>query len=258
MTPLFVWLGAVGIADLAGAGVPTAGRMRYTTRFTVAGVAAAVLVLISGYEKPWITAIAAGCIGSAMAAVWASMTDVAADQDCPNQQRASAAALWGFMAMCGLVVGTSTIWPDRSDLWLADWLDDLPYATASVSTQRTLAIAATVVFLTETGNHLVRLALGSVRVTTGAPTSPDSEIKGGRLIGPIERILIFGLAIGGEPTAAALIVSAKGLLRYPEIGSRSKDLAKGQPSPAVLSEYLVVGSMVSWSVALSVLVWVPS
>jgi hypothetical protein len=76
-------------------------------------------------------------------------------------------------------------------------------------------------------------------------------------------VLIFGLAVAGEPTAAALIISAKGLLRYPEISrtiEQSDDSGgpRAGPSPAVLSEYLVLGSMVSWALALSVFVWLPA
>jgi hypothetical protein len=55
------------------------------------------------------------------------------------------------------------------------------------------------------------------------------------------------LALSGELTAAAVVVAAKGLLRWPELRSAQ---AQG---PTPVSEYFLVGSFASW--LLGVLGW---
>ena len=52
--------------------------------------------------------------------------------------------------------------------------------------------------------------------------------------------------LAGELTAASIVVAAKGLLRWPELRS-----SEGQHAIHRLTEYFLVGSFVSWLVALS-------
>ena len=108
------------------------------------------------------------------------------------------------------------------------------------------------VFLVQlsTGNVLVRLVLtvtgtlNPIRIV--GEEGPESRLKGGRLLGPMERVLILGLGLAGHVTAASLVVAAKGLLRFPELSSR-----RDQEQIHQLTEYFLVGSFVSWLVALS-------
>ena len=65
-------------------------------------------------------------------------------------------------------------------------------------------------------------------------------MRGGRWIGPLERILILLLASVEAPAAIAAIVAAKGVIRFPEI---SEDKA-GQKAEEFLS-----GSFASWILA---------
>ena len=65
----------------------------------------------------------------------------------------------------------------------------------------------------------------------------------------MERVFILGLALAGQVTAASIVVAAKGLLRFPELSSR-----RDQERIHLLTEYFLVGSFVSWLVALSSLV----
>lgn len=105
-----------------------------------------------------------------------------------------------------------------------------------------LAIFGIGVFLTSSSNTVVRLLLTSNGIKSDQ-TAP--KFRGGRIIGTLERLFIFALALAGEPTAAALVISAKGLLRYSSTQANS--------SASVLdeqSEYLVVGSLASWGQAL--------
>ena len=78
---------------------------------------------------------------------------------------------------------------------------------------------------------------------------PERRLKGGRLLGPLERIFILGLGLAGNLTAAAIVVAAKGLLRWPELSSPTE-----QDRVHRLTDYFLVGSFVSWLVALAGLV----
>lgn len=79
------------------------------------------------------------------------------------------------------------------------------------------------------------------------------------MIGAIERLLIYGLAVVGEPTAAALIVSAKSLLRFPELSKVARQPDGGEEGEGsteaaavdYVTEYFLLGSLVSWFVALA-------
>ena len=98
-----------------------------------------------------------------------------------------------------------------------------------------------------TGNVVVRLVLKSTGTIHPAAdgSMPRTALKGGRLLGPLERVFILALALGGQFTAASIVVAAKGLLRFPELSSR-----RDQERIHRLTEYFLLGSFVSWLVAL--------
>ncbi|WP_243076715.1 hypothetical protein [Microbacterium sp. SS28] len=74
-------------------------------------------------------------------------------------------------------------------------------------------------------------------------------LKGGRLIGPLERLMVFALTLAGMYPLLAAVLAAKGIVRFPEI---SRDSAAGNRA-----EYFLIGSLVSWVLALAAafLVW---
>ncbi|MDV3223052.1 hypothetical protein [Intrasporangium sp.] len=147
---------------------------------------------------------------------------------------------------------------------LADWLAwaDLPWGGAPPSAGRALLLTGLVLLNIATGNVVVRLvllAIGALRsdqVAASASTSdpqPSDRLKGGRLLGPMERLVILGLGLAGEYGAASIVIAAKGLLRFPEIQAA----ARTSPPPSSsrvgiddVTEYFLVGSFVSWLVAL--------
>jgi hypothetical protein len=127
---------------------------------------------------------------------------------------------------------------------------------ASLGVEKACWLLAVGVFFTSPCNSLVRMALESV----GTPVAKAQQrLKGGRLIGPLERMLIFGLASAGASTAAALVVSAKGLLRFPELNViRDQDPSGDTRRIDEVTEYLLVGSLVSWTLALVPLLLAPT
>lgn len=100
-------------------------------------------------------------------------------------------------------------------------------------------------------NALVRVALrqesrGTPRRATdsadGALLLRSPQLKGGRWIGPLERIALTGLLVAGAYPVAAGLMAAKGIVRFPEI---QQDRAQGN-----MAEYFLVGSFVSWTIAI--------
>ena len=137
---------------------------------------------------------------------------------------------------------------------LGRWVAQVPLPVLSdLDGDGLLLLAGAVVVQLSTGNVLVRLVLAATGTITtnphGASRGPERRLKGGRLLGPLERLFILGLGLAGNLTAAAIVVAAKGLLRWPELSSPSE-----QDRVHRLTEYFLVGSFVSWLVALSGLV----
>ena len=67
-----------------------------------------------------------------------------------------------------------------------------------------------------------------------------TALRGGRWIGPLERLLIIVLAGAGAEVAIAAVVAAKGVIRFPEIL---------QDSTGEKAEEFLIGSVSSWILA---------
>jgi hypothetical protein len=132
---------------------------------------------------------------------------------------------------------------------LTAWTHALPFPGARALTgAELLLLFAVVLFLTAPANSIVRTLLTSTRTEWKAS---EQKLRGGRYIGVIERWMIFCLALAGEPTAAALIVSAKSLLRFPELSKAgTKSEANASAEIDVVTEYFLLGSLASWALAL--------
>lgn len=67
-----------------------------------------------------------------------------------------------------------------------------------------------------------------------------TALRGGRWIGPLERLLIIVLAGAGAEIAIAAVVAAKGVIRFPEIS---------QDATGEKAEEFLIGSVSSWILA---------
>ena len=102
-----------------------------------------------------------------------------------------------------------------------------------------------------TGNQLVRLVLGSVgAVRPAGEPQPSDRLKGGRLLGPMERLLILSLGVGGQVAAASAVVAAKGIIRFPELNAQKEHRQRRRVGIDEVTEYFLVGSFASWLLAL--------
>ena len=89
---------------------------------------------------------------------------------------------------------------------------------------------------------------GSGAVRPAGEPQPSDRLKGGRLLGPMERLLILGLGLGGQLAAATAVIAAKGIIRFPELNSQRHE---GDSGINELTEYFLVGSFASWLLALA-------
>lgn len=131
---------------------------------------------------------------------------------------------------------------------LLRWYDGLAVPSAQgLPFDRFAIVVGGLLFLQATANVVVRLVLVSAG---SAAEQGESTLKGGRVLGPMERTFIFALGVSGDLTAAAVVVAAKGLLRFPEISSSARDPARQVDE---LTEYFLVGSLTSWLLAVLLL-----
>ncbi|MDQ4215868.1 hypothetical protein [Microbacterium capsulatum] len=249
---------SIGLADILR-------RFLRGAAFWIGVAIAALLLLVVGVLGAACTYAA---IGIVLAVLWAWLFPL------DGQPRLS---FWPAVLLAVLVAASVAIMPARASTGLFDgrWL-----ATPVGPVGFDLLVLGVGVFaaLLETGNVIVRAALTEeeaslpadvvpaeiamvqppVILGPGTPTAPtpsshvpvaDPGFRGGRLIGPLERVLVLLLTLVAAYALLAAMLAAKGIVRFPEI---SRDGASG-----ARAEYFLVGSLVSWVVALggAMLLW---
>ena len=236
MSALAVMLIAMGVADIT---------RRLTDRVWVPAVVA--------------PAVVAGC--AALAGLWhlgdivllaiAAVATVAWVVLCARAERTGERELTPlvvFGVAAGLLILLSGWGSDVAGLvqrW-PSWASCRVWATSIPN--RLLMILGVVLLQLVTGNQLVRLVLGSVGAVkpAGEPQASD-RLKGGRLLGPMERLLILGLGLAGQLAAATAVVAAKSIIRFPEINAQ-KARENGHIGIDDITEYFLFGSFASWIV----------
>lgn len=250
MSVLAALLVAVGAADLLRSLGPQPSDAGRETR----GVpAAGLLVLVVVAAAAGLLTTWGGVVLTALAVMGLVAWLVCAERADRGSGHARALAVFA-LAVLAQLLGSG--WAPPVGGWFADWLawSHLPWQP---DPDRALLLAGLALVQLATGNRLVRLVL----VTTGAlparplPGRSDGELRGGRLLGPLERLFILGLGLAGELTAAGLVIAAKGLIRWPELRSHADDdTSPGAIGIDKVTEYFLVGSFVSWLVAMTALV----
>ncbi|OZD55538.1 hypothetical protein CH252_06675 [Rhodococcus sp. 06-1477-1B] len=229
---------AAGLLLLAVGAVDLLRQMIRTRRWLAFAVASVALVLVSA----GLDAVIAGLLAVAVAAIWTWVVP----EDGPAR-----AGLWPVALLALAAAACVVIAPGRARPGLLGeaWAAYRP--GASVSIDVAVLVIGCLVFLLESGNTVVRIALRSEMGGRVADADGDAvpTLKGGRLIGPLERILVFVLTLTGAYTLLAAVLAAKGIVRFPEI---SRDRDDGDRA-----EYFLIGSLVSWvtSLAVAFLVW---
>jgi hypothetical protein len=155
------------------------------------------------------------------------------------QQRVSAKPFtWEALAqILHLVTLGLFVWilrPEASSGWLNTWVP--LYGRREVL--YTLTTLAALVFSSAGGTALVRSLLDQLGKEPAARPIEAVEYRVGRMIGILERILIIGLALGGQFGAIGFVLTAKSIARFEELKDRT------------FAEYYLVGTLMSALVAL--------
>lgn len=237
---------ALGVHDLAAALLPRAWAARRREVLALAaGAAAAVLagvllvVLVPGAPA---LAIGGVLVALALLAAW---------------WRLGAGAPLGTLGVAAVVALVAV-----AEIGLA--------RTAGPAVPVAFTVVAVGLALGETANRITRAVLLLAGRRADAAPVPESDapaeavlapetsaddaeappLRGGRYIGPMERVLMVVLGLAHAWPVVAALMAAKGLVRFPEISAD-----RGEGSRA---EEFLVGSLASWGIAAAggVLVWV--
>ncbi len=237
MTWLAVVLLGVGVGDAIAAGL--GGEPRSTVRVAIGaaiGAAAAFLAgLIVGLAL--LPALAAAGLVAAGSVGWNLLRLPASPSSALSSSRA-----WWALGVLGATIGLTLV---VGAVW----------AAASADSPEMVVIGS-VAALAVPANGVVRTVLAASGTEF---RRSEQTLRGGRVIGVVERLLIFTLALAGQLTAAVVVATAKGILRFPELqAARERAIevvgegrhAADAPSQVdVITEYFLVGSLTSWLLA---------
>ncbi|SEH61704.1 hypothetical protein SAMN04489835_2069 [Mycolicibacterium rutilum] len=234
MSALAVLLIAVGVADIAR-------RVAERIWLPVAIVPVVVIgcAALAGLWRPGDVALLAVAVAAGVG--WVVL--------CARAERSGGKELAPLLVFGGAVGALIVMSGWSSDVAgvVARWPE---WTGIAVSADRLLMIVGVMLMQLVTGNQLVRLVLGSVgAVKPAGEPQPSDKLKGGRLLGPMERVLILGLGLAGQLAAATAVVAAKSIIRFPEINAQ-KARENGHIGIDDVTEYFLVGSFASWIVAL--------
>ncbi|HEV6955436.1 MAG TPA: hypothetical protein VKY86_19510 [Promicromonospora sp.] len=262
MAALGAFLAALGVADAFRDTNTVIVRPSRQLAALAAGVVTLAALLTLGTPAPW-TVVGLGALLAALLVVW-TLFEILADT-----VGKVVARLGAFLAISGGITATLLFADDRTTSW-PDWAPG-PLTTFSPS-QVILVIGIALAQVT-TANVLVRHILDAVNVPTKAGAD---RLRSGRVLGPMERLFILGLGLAGNLTAAAVVVGAKGLLRFPELAASESSARTTSPiilqsatgggseetagstvaepphqGPNPVTEYFLIGSFASWLIALA-------
>lgn len=111
-----------------------------------------------------------------------------------------------------------------------------PFTGLNITGHQLILILAGLFFLLNESNFLIRLIFeisGKLPVTKETSEPDKKELNAGRIIGILERIIIFFFIIIGQYAAVGFVIAAKGVVRYKELENRN------------FAEYFLIGTLLS-------------
>jgi len=126
--------------------------------------------------------------------------------------------------------------------WLSVRLFDYDWQVQNTLLNRSLGLAAAYLFTIQEGTWLIRLTIQRIQAQPkqagGAGRTDQREYDRGRLIGILERTLVYLFVVAGQYGAIAIIIGLKSLARFRDLEDRS------------FAEYFLIGSLLSIAVAI--------
>ncbi len=114
----------------------------------------------------------------------------------------------------------------------------------SVYVKILVIIIISIILITKFSSIIISYIIKSfqTKIFKGENNSKD-EIKTGRIIGYLERIIILVLFLAELPTVVGFLITAKSILRYAEIkNERDK----------VMVEYVLIGTLLSFTIGITI------
>ncbi|MFO1175406.1 MAG: DUF3307 domain-containing protein [Paracoccaceae bacterium] len=177
--------------------------------------------LCLGSASPWLAALALAHLATDLGrALWQRQT----------RQRGLTPFLVEQMTHL-LPIAALSVW--RPGLWVAGlW-------AGIASLPALMALAAGLILTLRGGAVAVGLLM-----EPWAEATPRGLLNGGRVIGTLERGLIFLLILGGQPSGIGFLIAAKSVLRFGTVGD-----------DRAISEYVIIGTLASfaWAILISFL-----
>jgi hypothetical protein len=159
--------------------------------------------------------------------------------------------VWALMLPTVALVGTIAASGSASPVGgsLQDWYENLPLsfaASGSVPVDQFVLGVGAFLFLLATSNRIVVLVLAAAKDDSekDEKSEPPEPLKGGRFLGPMERLIIAASIVSGDLAGAGFVIAAKGLLRFPEISQKNNGTKIDG-----LTEYFLVGTFTSVIIA---------
>ncbi len=189
-------LGALALLSF-GIGDLVALSLLKTAFDRAAGAAAAILVTLGVAALSGMSAgsVALTAIIAVPAVVWVLLAPEA------PKKRDAWLLLLPITALLGTIAVSGSASPVEGDL--AHWYEQLPFDFASskaIPVDQFVLGVGVFLFLLATSNQIVKLVLA----TTDAKCLKENELpKGGRLLGPMERLIIAAAVVAGDPVGPA-------------------------------------------------------
>lgn len=229
------------VADLLNWSVATSTWKRTFVNAALAAAACAGVAALGGHR--FAPSILVLCIGSFITvSTWIWLSGRRTGAEANDEEREPVAPLLSLTFMLLVVAGAFALsgsFPTSAGP-LDTWYRDLPFTLAPrIPLDQFLLVLAAALFLLATANQIIRLLLHA----SGTPvTRGESTLKGGRVLGPMERLFVMAMIISGAIVATAALIAAKGLLRLPEIRSTEQEQT-GQSDE--ITEYFLIGTFAS-------------
>ena len=241
---IYVALGMLGfgISDLVRWSPDGVGVRRAVVAAAFGAGAVSLVAALSGFEI--VGVVAAAVIALAVLLVWSAFDLLPAWLVKPRF-----AFTLVFGALVVLIAASGSAGPIGGDV--AAWYSNLAFGfTARVPVDQFVLGVGAALFLLATGNRIVRLTLAA---TEASLLAGEGTLRGGRLLGPMERVIVAAGVVSGGVAAAAFVIAAKGLLRFREIRSVGEDGGGAEQARIdEVTEYFLVGTFASVLLAAAV------